>query len=496
MSNQLKKMNILFLMTDQHNPDYVGYAPNAKAKTPNIDWIAEGISFNAAVSPNPVCTPTRCALLTGKYPHQVGMMTMSGDLNPGYPTYPQALQRAGYFTAGIGKFHWMQGWHWSAPRGKGHNLVELHEEIKKYGFDYIWEAAGKQLMLRNYCDYGKYLEHMGILEKYRDEVERRNIHGHPEYPDTSESFGIPAEHHAEVVIADKIIEAIRNRPKDKPFCIFGSFLSPHPIIDPPEKYYENSVEQEDEVFLVKEDAMPLSREKQQSWIKNRRGYRALIHLVDDQIGRVLSALKKENELENTVIIFTSDHGDLLGDFGLDGKNKPWRESANVPLAIRHPDYITGRRVNSPVSLIDITATILDTAGLDPKLELGLKWPAWNDIVPCRSLMPVIKGEKDSIREYAFSENDEWEMIQTERYKYIRYRSGGDEYQAPVEEFFDLEKDPKELRNVISCMEYEEIIQWCRERRDFVINSTPAGQMGWAPIGASEFGWIRPKQLLC
>lgn len=198
-------------MADQHNPDCVGYVGTGKAMTPNLDWIAEGAYFTRAISPNPVCTPARCALLTGKYPHQVGMMAMSGDLSIQYPTYPRALQKAGYHTSSIGKLHLLQGWPWSAPRGRGHNLVQLKESMRQYGFDSVWEAAGKGLSLKNYCDYCAYLESKGLLEGYHDEIVRREKIGHPEYPASSESFGISESDHVDVVIADKIIEAIQTR---------------------------------------------------------------------------------------------------------------------------------------------------------------------------------------------------------------------------------------------------------------------------------------------
>jgi arylsulfatase len=481
----MSKLNILFLMTDQHNPDYVGYSGKGKANTPNIDWIAQGTYFINAISPNPVCTPTRCALLTGKYPHQIGMMTTSGDLSTQHPTFIRALKNAGYFTAGIGKFHFLQGWHWDTKRGQGHNLVALKDQIKKFGFDYIWEAAGKGLSLKNYCDYCEYLNELGLLEIYRDEIQRREVIGHPEYPNTSESFGIPYKHHVDVVIADQIIRVLREKPNGKPFCIFGSFVSPHPIIDPPEKYYAKSWEDRNEGFLIREGQNPMPEDKQERWIKNRRGYRALVHLVDDQIGRILKALDDIGELENTLIIFTSDHGDMLGNFGVDGKDRPWRESSSVPLAIRHPDFVLNRKITSPVSLIDITATILEAARLEPKKELSLSWPAWHHVVPCRSLMPVISGDKEQIREFTFTENDGWEMIQTEKYKYIRYRTVSDEYIPPREELYDLENDPNEIKDVARYPGYGEILQWYRERRDFIINSTPAAQIRWAPVMNEE-----------
>lgn len=485
-------MNILFLMADQWHPDYVGYVARSKAPTPNIDWIAGGTWFEAAVTPNPVCMPARSALLTGKYPHQVGTLTMSGDLDPQYPTYARALQSNGYYTAAVGKLHFLQGWWWNCPRGRGHNLVELKEQVKRYGFDDVWEASGKQLMNANTCDYAEYLRGKGLLDHYRDEIERRAALGQPEYPGTSESFGIREEDHVETRIADQLIDLIKNQRKDRPFCIFGSFLSPHPIIDPPERFLTLESEQAEEMFLQKNGGQPLNEELKRRWFQYRRGYRASIRFVDYQIGRILSALRESDLLDHTLIIFTSDHGDLLGDFGADGKNRPERASSNVPLAIRHPAHVTGRGIAFPVSLIDVTATILDAAGLDPQTELSLRWPAWNHVVPSRSLMPVIRGEQEKVRDYAFAENDGWEMIQTRDFKYVRYRLSGDEYATPIEEFYDLDVDPDELTNMVGEARYRDRIQWCRNRRDYVLNSTPCGQTGWAPVGAEEYAVIPTK----
>ena len=117
--------NIIFLMTDQQRADHVSFLPDSRLATPNIDRLVGSVGFNNCVSVNPVCTPARTALLTGKYTHQIGTLAMSGDLSQEHPTYLQALQKAGYWTAGVGKFHWMQGWPWSTKRGKGHDLVTL-----------------------------------------------------------------------------------------------------------------------------------------------------------------------------------------------------------------------------------------------------------------------------------------------------------------------------------------------------------------------------------
>lgn len=248
----MTRPNILFLMTDQQHVDYTGFAENSRIDTPALNRIAEGTVFRNTISPNPVCTPTRVALLTGKYPKQSNMMTMSGDLNPDYPTYFKALKKSGYYTSAVGKMHWLQGFHWHTPRNGGYNAVNMKETYYCYGLDYIWEACGKQLVPQTYCDYGEHLHQKGLLKNYQDEVYRRMeaSPGHtPEEPACCETFGIAEEDHVDVVVADKIIEQLRARPPGKPFCIFGSFLSPHPIVEPPQRYYDAEEERDDEIFL-------------------------------------------------------------------------------------------------------------------------------------------------------------------------------------------------------------------------------------------------------
>lgn len=153
MSTQ--KPNLLFLMVDQLRPDHAGFMPEAIFSTPTLQALGEESTvFEQCQSVNPICMPARSCLHTGRYSRQIGALAMSGDLPKGIPTVPGALREAGYWTGLVGKLHVMQTWPWEAPRGKGLDLVGLSSEIADMlGYDHLWESAGKQLALKNYCNW-------------------------------------------------------------------------------------------------------------------------------------------------------------------------------------------------------------------------------------------------------------------------------------------------------------------------------------------------------
>jgi choline-sulfatase len=479
----MSKKNIIFLMTDQHRLDCTSFSGAGKLATPNVDRIAESVGFTRCQSINPICTPARTGLLTGRYTHQIGTLSMSGDLSLGIPTYPQALQRAGYYTAGIGKFHFLQTWEWGVPRNHGVNLYELEDELKKYGFDYIWESSGKQLALRNYCSYCKYLDDLGLLEQYRDfvdsagpncmDLEKYNIEN-----TNGDAWPFEEKDHVDIVTADVIIDQIANRPANKPFFIFGSFCSPHKPFDPPQRYLDMVPDEKLELIPGEFDIPEAMRDKLQ---KLMRSYKATIKLVDDQIGRIFEVLEQENLLEDTVILFTTDHGEMAGDHCHKQKRTFYKESVQVPVAIRHPDYLSNQICDEPIEITDLTATILEVAGLNPLEALSTSWPEFNDIIPCRSLMPIVKGDKSGIRDFAFSEcSGIWGMITDRKWKYVRFLQSN----APGEYkelLFDSKKDPDELINLAETSQGKMVIQKYRDRREWIMDNTPPCQTSWAPL---------------
>lgn len=477
-------LNILFLMTDQHRADHVGWAPDSRLDTPNLNRLAEGTAFTNCLSVNPICTPARTALITGRYTHQIGTLSMSGDLSREHPTFFRALQNSGYWTSGIGKFHWMQNWPWGVPHGQGHDLIALEDEVKKYGLDDAWEVSGKQLAQRNHCRFTERLAKKGLLEAYRQHTESRggNTKVAEETQFTGEPWPFEECDYVDIVTADAALEHLEARPKDQPFCSFVSFCSPHPPFDPPSRWLE-SVDPNDTHDILVGDAT-LSTQATERMRRLQRAYKAMIKLVDDQVGRLMDYLEREDLLKNTLVVFTSDHGEMLGDLGCMQKQHPWAGSVGVPAVVRHPDHLDGRRFAGPIECIDLTATMLDAAGLDPTEALSRSWPAFGDRIPARSLMPVVRGEADSVREFAFSEcRGAWQLIQSERWKYVRWLGQG-EIDAPREELFDLKKDPNEQVDVAGRPEHAEALEWCRRRREHVMDTTPPAQTGWAPYGGA------------
>lgn len=478
-------MNLLFLMTDQQRFDCVGYLPGAKVPTPQIDRIAEGIAFTGCQTVNPVCQPARTALLTGRYSHQIGTLQMAGDLNFQIPTFPQALQKAGYWTAGVGKFHYLQSWNWDVPRGGGNPLTRLRPEMQSLGYDHVWETAGKQLACKNYCDYGEYLESKGRLDEFRDFVEARGAnknHPTPDLENDGVAWPFPEDEHIDIVTGRKIREAIDRRAPGKPFFIFGSFCSPHKPFDPPKRFLDAQPYEEEDDFIPESGGKVLTREQKHTLWKLRRAYKATVRLIDEEVGKILGKLEAEGLLENTMIVFTSDHGEMMGDHYRVQKSSYYRASLNVPLAIRHPGHLRGMVNDSPVELTDIAATLLDAAGVDPEKGLGRDWPAFNKRVPCRSLMPIISGQRESVREYAFSEfQDQWQCIVSHGFKYIKRLDYDDPDKGPEELLFDIGSDPNERFNRIHDADCFKTVAWHRRRLQYTLDHTPPLQSIWAPL---------------
>lgn len=467
-------------MTDQQRVDHSGFLADSKIALPELARFAAGTTFSHCQTVNPICMPARTALITGKYTHQIGTVAMSGDLDWRHSTFPRALQAAGYHTSLIGKLHVLQTWPWQTPLGEGLDLSALHARTRELGFDQVWEVAGKQLALRNTCDYGRHLESKGLLEAFRAYVDAAGPNDPKPDPAVLACDGKPwpfAEaDHIDIVTADRIIAQIRHRPRNQPFFLWGSFCSPHKPFDPPQRFLDQVLPEEVDDFLPGTDGVLTLELKRVLW-RLRRAYRATLLLIDEQVGRIWRVLKEEGIVDETVVIFTSDHGEMMGDHFRVQKSQPWRESITVPTAIVHPDYPTARVCASPVELTDLTATILDVAGLKAADALGSAFPLFNDRVPGRSLLPIVRGEKSAVRDFSFSECDGcWWCVQDASRKFIRWRLDDGRLRHAL---YDLENDPGEQLDLAARPEWRGEVDRLREVLDTVLAGTPAIQLRWA-----------------
>lgn len=510
MQGGVKVKNILFIMTDQQRADQTGY--RGRYDTPTIDSIAEFSSFECCTV-NPICTPARCALLTGRYPRQVGMVTMSGDLDYQIPTMPQALKRAGYTTYGIGKFHFMQTWPWGTGRGEGWDFLKNEAQMHRFGFDFVWETAGKQQLLQNYDHYCAYLDQKGLLEGYRDFIEYSggmNGDTADHNYDRTLPFPFDEEDYVDCVTGRIARERLLAHDARKPFYMFVSFCGPHKPYDPPRRYMEMfPIEREDNFVL--EAGQQLTDAQKEAVYRERRAAKAMLKLIDDQIQMLLDVLAARNMAQDTLVVFTSDHGDMLGDHFLIQKGVPWRQSVMVPLAMRVPGLKPRGATGVLAELTDVSATILDYAGLDPEKALSREWPAYNDRIPARSLLPVLRGDERSVRAFAFSESDfteerigvrlnmsreeyqrlrgagrspAWQMILSDTHKYVKYL-GYDRPGNYHEELFDLRTDPDETVNCIDQPGQAEALRLARDRLTYVLDTYPPAQTTWTDSRLKE-----------
>ncbi|MGC9452751.1 MAG: sulfatase family protein [Oceanipulchritudo sp.] len=473
--------NIILLLTDQLRQDYVGKYGVMPSLTPKLDNFCAEHVFTRCNTVNPVCQPARTALLTGRYTRQIGTVTMSGEMNRDIPTFAQALQNGGYHTIGVGKFHFLQGWSWKTPRGKGYDLRALRPHFHAWGFNDVWQVCGKSQLTRNTCDYAAILEEAGILEAYREDVDARGKNlNNAECEDIDcSAFRFDPDLYVDRVIGNKALEYLEKRPRNKPFFAQISFCCPHPPYDPPAASLEQFPLEEIDDFIPNDS--PLPEEKKQLQYQKRRAYKAMIHEIDQQIGRIHAWLEKEGLLENTVIIFSSDHGEMMGDHGLSQKTSPYWQASRIPLYIRHPDYRESRKHDCLVENIDITATILDVAGIDPVEALSRTWPAGQANVPAQSLLPILRGERRDHRAFNYAESyNFWEMVESQDFKYIRQLPSNGETPA-CDILFDLRKDPNEEENVAENPEYQAILNDARERRMAIHEHYPVCQTRWTHL---------------
>lgn len=418
------KPNILLITTDQQRYDTIHAMGYDFMETPNLDQLAqEGCRYPNAYSNNPVCMAARHNIITGLTAKYHGFDDNYFEDTPkvipqDLPTFPQLLSDAGYDTIAVGKMHFQP-----CRRHNGFTKMELMEEIPRYLQD---------------DEYTLYLKENGYEQI-------QSIHGvrHLLYMLPQRSL-IDEQHHGSSWVAQRSIHHIRETAGKRPFFLWSSFIAPHPPFDVPEEWADLYVDRA--LPPVRESKTPFSRLAEENkaiadypnerYLRRARElYYASISFVDYNIGKILDALKASGEYDNTLIIFTSDHGELLGDYGTFQKFLPYDGSSRIPFIIRYPKKYRGGETDSRfVDLNDILPTVLDAA--------GVAYPN-PEILPGESLLKEngFKNRNIQYVEYGHG-NRRWVSLRNQRYKYTYYYGGGHE------ELFDMLQDPDETRNLL------------------------------------------------
>ena len=407
-SEEIKQPNIIYVLTDQWRAQATSYNgdPNLLGKTPNLDKLAgESINFKNAVSTMAVCTPYRAALLTGQYPTTTGMFLNDLHLPEASYTMAEMYKESGYKTAYIGKWH---------LDGMGRFLYTPPE--RRQGFEY-WKA------LECSHDYNKLFYYEG------NNPERKQWEGYAPYAETE----------------DAISYMKSNASGDKPFLMVLAYGSPHfPYHNTPEDM-QPLFKPED--IILQENVGDDFREKAK---EDGAGYYAHILALDQCIGKLQKAMEETGIAENTIFVFTSDHGEMLGSHSWRPRQKQvsWAEAVRVPFLIKYPAAYKGKKieVETPIGTPDILPTLLSMSGLP--IPESIEGESMTYAIDNKE---AGKNKAALVMQLApFAGNyEEYRGIYTSRYTYVKMLNG------PTR-LFDNEMDPLQMNNLVNNSKYSEL----------------------------------------
>lgn len=449
-----ERPNILFVFADQHRHDALGCAGNSLIETPNIDRLASsGVRFTDAWCQSPICQPSRAALITGRYPHELGVMRNFGpDMDGQWPTFMKQLQQAGYNTANIGKTHYYaEGL--AEPEGET-DMRQYSARVAEFGFHHVVEEFDRYVHAMDgvHTPYTSYLRDQGVYDAYRDKV--KSIWRLTERHWDGVTSPLSKEQDLTSFLTREAQSWLTLQSDAQPFFLQLSYVQPHvPLMGDPEwaEYYRELQIPRGPVGSERIDA-PIWNDYL-SWcghhanaqlltdeyvLAGARQYYAMISLIDECIGQLVDQLDAQGMLDNTWIVYSSDHGEMLGDHGLMAKFNFYRGSVQVPLIVHPPGGCATLASDALAAVIDIGPTLLDVAGAEPLQNIR-----------GRSLLPVISQQEDG-RELLFSEiQQQSRATQAPVFRAVRNHR----YRLTVEtntdtpcELFDLSEDPHELQN--------------------------------------------------
>lgn len=480
-----EKPNILWLCTDQQRYDSLGCYGNKFVRTPNLDSLAEtGVLFENAFSQSPVCSPSRGSFLTGRYPVTCRMRQNGADIPDSEVLVTKIFHNAGYYCGLAGKLH-LRACHPSS------GCIAMESRIDDGYDEFHWSHdTSKSWGVNN--EYYKWL--------------KENINANYETSNCDESkyvqYGMPIEQHQTYWCAQKAIDFIRQQSsKDHPWLFSVNFYDPHHPFDPPKELLDRYMDHFDEIPLPSyyngeectktiwqlqdhsgaynhSAGYPFDQMSEKDHKVLRSAYWAMCDMVDLQVGRILTALKDCGELENTIILFHSDHGELLGDHGIYLKGPFFYDcSIKVPLIINWPGHIKPRKISQLVELMDLPETLLDMCDIEPYVGMQGK-----------SLKPQLFGSAQIIHDDVYCEylnamschkNPKAfaSMIRTEEWKLVISHSGNGEG-----ELYDLINDPTESVNLFNNPQYQneqtDLVYRLLKRWSYMPDPLPARKAEW------------------
>lgn len=457
-----QKPDILIFLCDDFNPFYTGISGDPDAETPHLDSLAkESATFTRCYSASTVCMPARTSLVTGLYPHDTGCWGNSNSLfvPPPLTTLFSDFKATGYQTAMIGKTHWFSG-----PEYK-REFDTPEDYFHGIGIDYVQEVA-TTFGSRN--GEGIYQDYLRSIKKFqsqsKDLTRRLKENQYAACPSL-----LQPQETCDWMMTDLAIEYLDNTPNTDPFFLMIGYSNPHSPMDPSGKYSTQYTPEDIELRPNTKTFSKYGTDYDEAEIrKTRAAYLGKISFLDDQLGRLIARLKDRGTWDNTILVFTADHGLTVGEHANISKGRFWEEIARVPMVIRIPGVTdAGFQTDSLAQLFDIYPTLIEAAGGKPSPHLSAK-----------SLMPVLKNPDAEVRDAVFSEIQHKGkfnyLVSEKRFKWT--------IQDGKEALFDLEKDPYEMKNLISSKVHTNKANELKDRlRKFLMEEQLSFSEGYVPL---------------
>lgn len=424
----MSRPNFLFLFPDTHRGDWLPYAPGILAglgmeelplRMPNIATLMEeGVTFTKAVTPSPLCAPARACLASGLRYQEAGVAGNHENYDLNRRTFYSVLQENGYRVGGVGKFDLHKATHWWGLDG-------WIDELGQLGFTEGIDNAGKIDAIISGKEaprdpYMKYLYDIGLADIHLWDMTDRG--------QRTDATDLPDGAYCDNWLTRNGIGMLRQFPQNQPWFLMVNFVGPHEPWD----ITHRMKAQWEHVQFHEPNQCSLPKE---TWNGIRQNYAAMLENIDRNVGLLLDEVRRRGDLANTIIVYASDHGDMLGDFDKFGKCKPERGSIHVPLIISGPGIEKGVHSEALVELQDLASTFVDFAGLEmPEAHHS------------QSLKPVLLGDARDVRLTQQSALDEgpqhpsqWQTISDGEWKLIVERTR-------PERLYHVKEDPWENRN--------------------------------------------------